>query len=133
MPTNTHGAPYSRQKCLLGIDRSSDTLRYCTYHLPVASSQNSLHMGCIFHSVIFLFVLKELAAYRVVVPQSGKNGLSLIKELYLLYSDDPEIVENICQLFNQMATYGKNHLYLIYIKYLCKENDGVACIKQSNL
>ncbi|XP_077324324.1 serine/threonine kinase-like domain-containing protein STKLD1 isoform X2 [Lithobates pipiens] len=56
-----------------------------------------------------LAINSELAAYRVLVPLSGRNGLSLIKELYLLYSDDPEIVENICQLFNQMANYGSTH------------------------
>ncbi|KAM5146791.1 serine/threonine kinase-like domain-containing protein STKLD1 isoform 2-T2 [Mantella aurantiaca] len=56
-----------------------------------------------------LVINSELATYRVLVPVSGKSGLSLIRKLYLLYSDDPEIVENICQLFKEMANYGSTH------------------------
>ncbi|XP_018419564.1 PREDICTED: serine/threonine kinase-like domain-containing protein STKLD1 [Nanorana parkeri] len=56
-----------------------------------------------------LVINSELAAYRVLVPLSGKSGLSLIRDLYLLHSDDPEIVENICQLLHETANYGSTH------------------------
>ncbi|KAM3912069.1 serine/threonine kinase-like domain-containing protein STKLD1 [Leptodactylus fuscus] len=53
-----------------------------------------------------LVVNSELAAYRVLVPVAGTSGLSVIKELYLLHADDPEIVENLCLLLSEMAHYG---------------------------
>ncbi|KAM9324236.1 serine/threonine kinase-like domain-containing protein STKLD1 [Gastrophryne carolinensis] len=56
-----------------------------------------------------LVINSELAAYRVLVPRAGKSGLSLLQDVYRLYSDDPEIVENICQLLNDMAGYGSTH------------------------
>lgn len=55
----------------------------------------------------------ELAAFRVLVPVAGMRGLSLIKELYRLHADDPEIVENICLLFSEMAHYGSAHSELL--------------------
>ncbi|XP_040262383.1 serine/threonine kinase-like domain-containing protein STKLD1 [Bufo bufo] len=53
-----------------------------------------------------LVVNSELSAYRVLVPAAGMSGLPLIKELYRLHDDDPEIVENICLLLSEMAHYG---------------------------
>ncbi|NP_001088678.1 serine/threonine kinase-like domain containing 1 L homeolog [Xenopus laevis] len=48
----------------------------------------------------------ELALYRILLPGTGKSVISLVKEIYQLHSDDPEIVENICLLFYDMAQYG---------------------------
>ncbi|XP_053551935.1 serine/threonine kinase-like domain-containing protein STKLD1 [Bombina bombina] len=47
----------------------------------------------------------ELAAFRLLVPVDEKSGLSIVKDLCVLHSDDPEVVENICLLFNEMAHY----------------------------
>ncbi|XP_068105332.1 serine/threonine kinase-like domain-containing protein STKLD1 [Hyperolius riggenbachi] len=59
-----------------------------------------------------LVINSELAAYRMLVPRSDKSGVTLMKEVYALYDDDPEIVENLCQLFNEMANYGSTHAEL---------------------
>ncbi|XP_053329452.1 serine/threonine kinase-like domain-containing protein STKLD1 [Spea bombifrons] len=56
-------------------------------------------------AVAGLLRISELAAYRIVVPVSGKSSLSLITAAYLTHSDDPEIVENICLLYREMARY----------------------------
>ncbi|KAM4663364.1 serine/threonine kinase-like domain-containing protein STKLD1 [Discoglossus pictus] len=55
-----------------------------------------------------LLRISELAAFRVLVPVAGKSGISLVKDIYQLHCDDPEIAENICLLFNEMARYGKH-------------------------
>nr|DBA21142.1 TPA: hypothetical protein GDO54_017838 [Pyxicephalus adspersus] len=70
-----------------------------------------------------LTINSELAAYRVLAPLSGKSGLTLIRELYLLYSDDPEIIEHICQLLNEIANYGSTHTELCsqHMEKLLKE------------
>ncbi|KAM8934326.1 serine/threonine kinase-like domain-containing protein STKLD1 [Pelodytes ibericus] len=48
----------------------------------------------------------ELAAYQMLVPSSGKSGISLIIDLYRRHADDPEIVENVCLLFSEIVQYG---------------------------
>ncbi|XP_069798865.1 serine/threonine kinase-like domain-containing protein STKLD1 [Dendropsophus ebraccatus] len=60
-----------------------------------------------------LVVNSELSACRVLVPAAGMSGLSMIKELYRLHADDPEIIENICLLFSEMAHYGSTHSELL--------------------
>ncbi|VTJ54371.1 Hypothetical predicted protein [Marmota monax] len=47
----------------------------------------------------------ELAAFRVVMPQDGGSGLTLLQETYQLYKDDPEVVENLCMLLAHLSSY----------------------------
>ncbi|XP_005408492.1 PREDICTED: serine/threonine kinase-like domain-containing protein STKLD1 isoform X2 [Chinchilla lanigera] len=49
----------------------------------------------------------ELAAFRVAVVEEGSSGLSLLQETYHLYSDDPEVVENLCMLLAHLASYSE--------------------------
>ncbi|GAB5580362.1 serine/threonine kinase-like domain-containing protein STKLD1 isoform X2 [Prionailurus iriomotensis] len=47
----------------------------------------------------------ELAALQVAMPEEGGGGLSLIRETYRLYKDDPEVVANICMLLAHLTSY----------------------------
>lgn len=40
------------------------------------------------------------------MPEEGGGGLSLIRETYRLYKDDPEVVVNICMLLAHLTSYG---------------------------
>ncbi|XP_056394657.1 serine/threonine kinase-like domain-containing protein STKLD1 isoform X2 [Hyla sarda] len=78
-----------------------------------AHSQRPVLAKNVCSALTSLVVNSELAAYRVLVPAAGASGLSVIKELYRLHADDPEIVENICLLFSEMAYYGSTHAELL--------------------
>ncbi|KAK2505415.1 LOW QUALITY PROTEIN: hypothetical protein MC885_000622 [Smutsia gigantea] len=47
----------------------------------------------------------ELAALHMVVPEEGSSGLTLLKETYQFYKDDPEEVENVCMLLAHLVSY----------------------------
>ncbi|MBN3322415.1 STKL1 protein, partial [Atractosteus spatula] len=47
----------------------------------------------------------ELAAFRVLLAPSGGSGVQLLKEICLYHHDDPEVMENICSLLNEMVQY----------------------------
>ncbi|XP_060245708.1 serine/threonine kinase-like domain-containing protein STKLD1 isoform X4 [Meriones unguiculatus] len=49
--------------------------------------------------------VSELAAFRVAVLEEGSSGLYLLQDIYQLYNDDPEVVENICMLLAHLASY----------------------------
>ncbi|KAM5328790.1 serine/threonine kinase-like domain-containing protein STKLD1 isoform 2-T2 [Glossophaga mutica] len=49
--------------------------------------------------------VSELAALQVVVPEARGSGLALIRETYARHRDDPEVVENVCRLLAQLASY----------------------------
>ncbi|EDL93451.1 similar to gene model 711 [Rattus norvegicus] len=49
--------------------------------------------------------VSELVAFRTVVLEEGSSGLHLVQDIYQLYKDDPEVVENICMLLAQLASY----------------------------
>ncbi|XP_057265187.1 serine/threonine kinase-like domain-containing protein STKLD1 isoform X2 [Pezoporus wallicus] len=51
-----------------------------------------------------LLRLSETAALRLVMDSKG-SGINLIKDAYCLHFDDPEAVENICILINEMIQY----------------------------
>ncbi|XP_015734542.1 serine/threonine kinase-like domain-containing protein STKLD1 isoform X2 [Coturnix japonica] len=51
-----------------------------------------------------LLRLSEIAAFRFITDPKG-NGINLIKDVYQLYCDDPEVVESICVLINEMVQY----------------------------
>ncbi|XP_062496964.1 serine/threonine kinase-like domain-containing protein STKLD1 isoform X4 [Pezoporus occidentalis] len=51
-----------------------------------------------------LLRLSETAAFRLVMDSKG-SGINLIKDAYCLHFDDPEAVENICILINEMIQY----------------------------
>lgn len=50
----------------------------------------------------------ELVAFRTVVLEEGSSGLHLVQDIYQLYKDDPEVVENICMLLAQLASYSED-------------------------
>ncbi|XP_038193376.1 serine/threonine kinase-like domain-containing protein STKLD1 [Arvicola amphibius] len=49
--------------------------------------------------------MSELVAFRVAVPEEGSSGLYLLQDIYHLYKDDPEVVENLCMLLAHLASY----------------------------
>ncbi|XP_025950226.1 serine/threonine kinase-like domain-containing protein STKLD1 isoform X1 [Dromaius novaehollandiae] len=51
-----------------------------------------------------LLRLSEISAFRFVTDSKG-SGIKLIKDAYHFHCDDPEVVENICTLINEMAQY----------------------------
>ncbi|NXI47405.1 STKL1 protein, partial [Galbula dea] len=53
-----------------------------------------------------LLRLSEIAALRFLTDSKG-SGINLIKDAYHLYLHDPEVVESICVLINEMAQYGE--------------------------
>eukprot|EP00073_Rattus_norvegicus_P045164 XP_017447312.1 PREDICTED: serine/threonine kinase-like domain-containing protein STKLD1 isoform X2 [Rattus norvegicus] len=52
--------------------------------------------------------VSELVAFRTVVLEEGSSGLHLVQDIYQLYKDDPEVVENICMLLAQLASYSED-------------------------
>lgn len=50
----------------------------------------------------------ELVAFRVVVLEEGSSGLHLIQDIYQLYKDDPEVVENLCMLLAHLTSYSED-------------------------
>uniref|UniRef100_A0A8B9R4H3 Serine/threonine kinase-like domain-containing protein STKLD1 n=1 Tax=Anas platyrhynchos TaxID=8839 RepID=A0A8B9R4H3_ANAPL len=51
-----------------------------------------------------LLRLSELSAFSFITDSKG-SGINLIKEAYHFHCDDPEVVENICMLINEMVQY----------------------------
>ncbi|XP_010292411.1 PREDICTED: serine/threonine kinase-like domain-containing protein STKLD1 [Phaethon lepturus] len=51
-----------------------------------------------------LLRLSEVSALRFITDSKG-SGINLIKDAYHLHFDDPEVVENICMLMNEMVQY----------------------------
>ncbi|XP_075628080.1 serine/threonine kinase-like domain-containing protein STKLD1 isoform X2 [Balearica regulorum gibbericeps] len=51
-----------------------------------------------------LLRLSEIAALRFITDSRG-SGIKLIKDAYHLHFDDPEVVESICVLTNEMVQY----------------------------
>lgn len=47
---------------------------------------------------------------------SKVNGISVIKDAYHLHLDDPEAVEDICMLINEMAQYGE--MVVVFVESL---------------
>lgn len=44
----------------------------------------------------------------MVVMEEGSSGLYLLQDMYQLYKDDPEVVENLCMLLAYLASYSKD-------------------------
>ncbi|NXA49771.1 STKL1 protein, partial [Nothocercus julius] len=51
-----------------------------------------------------LLRLSEISAFSFVTDSKG-NGIKLVKDAYYFHSDDPEVVESICALINEMVQY----------------------------
>ncbi|XP_015842126.1 serine/threonine kinase-like domain-containing protein STKLD1 isoform X1 [Peromyscus maniculatus bairdii] len=49
--------------------------------------------------------VSELVAFKVAVLEEGSSGLYLLQDIYELYKDDPEVVENLCMLLAHLASY----------------------------
>lgn len=47
-------------------------------------------------------------AFRIVVLEEGSSGLHLIQDIYQLYKDDPEVVENLCMLLAHLTSYSED-------------------------
>lgn len=50
----------------------------------------------------------ELVAFRIAVLEEGSSGLYLLQDIYHLYKDDPEVVENLCMLLAHLASYSED-------------------------
>ncbi|XP_021269526.1 serine/threonine kinase-like domain-containing protein STKLD1 isoform X2 [Numida meleagris] len=51
-----------------------------------------------------LIRLSEISAFRFITDSKG-SGINLIKDAYRFYRDDPQVVESICMLINEMVQY----------------------------
>ncbi|NP_941030.2 serine/threonine kinase-like domain-containing protein STKLD1 isoform X6 [Mus musculus] len=58
-----------------------------------------------FRGLASLAKVSELVAFRIVVLEEGSSGLHLIQDIYKLYKDDPEVVENLCMLLAHLTSY----------------------------
>ncbi|MGH0125827.1 UNVERIFIED_CONTAM: hypothetical protein FKN15_024995 [Acipenser sinensis] len=58
-------------------------------------------------NVLMILSGNELAAFRVLLPPAGTNGLQVVAEVYRYHTDDTEVVENICSLFYELVQYGR--------------------------
>ena len=59
--------------------------------------------------------LSEISALRFITDSKG-SGINLIKDAYNLHFDDPEVVESICVLVNEMVQYGE--MVVVFVKSL---------------
>uniref|UniRef100_A0A8C8Y5U2 Serine/threonine kinase-like domain-containing protein STKLD1 n=1 Tax=Panthera leo TaxID=9689 RepID=A0A8C8Y5U2_PANLE len=73
------------------------SIRLCQDRIPLV---NNAYRG-----LASLAKVSELAALQVAMPEEGGGGLSLIRETYRLYKDDPEVVVNICMLLAHLTSY----------------------------
>ncbi|XP_077904683.1 serine/threonine kinase-like domain-containing protein STKLD1 isoform X3 [Ictidomys tridecemlineatus] len=69
------------------------------------SQERVLLVNNAYRGLASLAKVSELAAFRVVMPQDGGSGLTLLQETYQLYKDDPEVVENLCMLLAHLSSY----------------------------
>ncbi|NWI12382.1 STKL1 protein, partial [Crypturellus soui] len=51
-----------------------------------------------------LLRLSEISAFRFVTDSKG-SGIKVVKDAYYVHSDDPDVVESVCALINEMAQY----------------------------
>ncbi|XP_042537045.1 serine/threonine kinase-like domain-containing protein STKLD1 isoform X2 [Dipodomys spectabilis] len=58
-----------------------------------------------FRGLASLTKMSELVAFRVAVLEVEGSGLWLLRDIYQLYKDDPEVVENLCMLLAYLASY----------------------------
>nr|XP_012637453.1 serine/threonine kinase-like domain-containing protein STKLD1 isoform X2 [Microcebus murinus] len=58
-----------------------------------------------YRGLAILAKVSELAAFQVVEQEGDTSGLSLIKETYQLYKDDPDVVESVCMLLANLVSY----------------------------
>ncbi|XP_043422794.1 serine/threonine kinase-like domain-containing protein STKLD1 isoform X2 [Prionailurus bengalensis] len=73
------------------------SIRLCQDRIPLV---NNAYRG-----LASLAKVSELAALQVAMPEEGGGGLSLIRETYRLYKDDPEVVATICMLLAHLTSY----------------------------
>ncbi|KAF7461840.1 Hypothetical predicted protein [Marmota monax] len=76
------------------------------------SQERVLLVNNAYRGLASLAKVSELAAFRVVMPQDGGSGLTLLQETYQLYKDDPEVVENLCMLLAHLSSYSEDPLAL---------------------
>ncbi|XP_074968787.1 serine/threonine kinase-like domain-containing protein STKLD1 isoform X5 [Phalacrocorax aristotelis] len=66
-------------------------------------------------SALWALSLQEISALRFITDSKG-SGINLIKDAYNLHFDDPEVVESICVLINEMVQYGE--MVVVFVKSL---------------
>ncbi|XP_043913755.1 serine/threonine kinase-like domain-containing protein STKLD1 isoform X2 [Protopterus annectens] len=49
--------------------------------------------------------VSELAAFRIILPYTESDGVTLIADSYRQHCDDPDVVETICMLIFEMVQY----------------------------
>uniref|UniRef100_A0A8C0EX39 Serine/threonine kinase-like domain-containing protein STKLD1 n=1 Tax=Bubo bubo TaxID=30461 RepID=A0A8C0EX39_BUBBB len=78
-----------------------------------------------------LLRLSETAALRFIMDSKG-SGINLIKDAYHLHFDDPEVVETICMLMNEMVQYDD-----VVLDMLCQKMEDllseIKCCFQSSM
>ncbi|OBS81645.1 hypothetical protein A6R68_20192, partial [Neotoma lepida] len=59
----------------------------------------------VFRGLASLAKVSELVAFKVAILEEDSSGLYLLQDIYELYKDDPEVVENLCMLLAHLASY----------------------------
>ncbi|XP_039619807.1 serine/threonine kinase-like domain-containing protein STKLD1 isoform X1 [Polypterus senegalus] len=65
----------------------------------------------------------ELSAAHILLCIDGSSGAQLLKEIYTNHSDDPEVVENVCSVLNEICQYGDLAMELAAQKFKTMLNE----------
>ncbi|XP_048469561.1 serine/threonine kinase-like domain-containing protein STKLD1 [Rhincodon typus] len=89
-----------------------------------------------------LIRLSELVAFRILVPEGGRDGFALLIQSYHSHFTDPEVVQDICMVFQEMVQYKdvvpelisqKLDVTLNAIKVKFASNENIVTVLDSTL